>query len=181
MNTFPMKHEREDLTGQRFGSRVAIEFVRKGGRNCWLTRCDCGDERVVRADNIKKHHRCVSCRYEAMRIDPSQGAFNNILSKYKHGAKSRGYAFELTEQGFLAITQQDCHYCGVEPLQGEWYRGNGVYIYNGIDRKDNSLGYVAGNCLPCCGTCNQAKSSMNYDQFISWIDRVHRRVAGRQG
>lgn len=46
------------------------------------------------------------------------------------------------------------------------------YAYNGIDRMDNSKGYVDGNVLPCCSICNHAKHVMNYDDFISWINRI---------
>lgn len=41
-----------DLTGQRFGMLVAIERV-EGGSSKWLCHCDCGNEKVVYATNLK--------------------------------------------------------------------------------------------------------------------------------
>lgn len=74
---------------------------------------------------------------------------------YKQNAKERGYAFNLSLEQFTDITNQSCHYCG------------GFNAYNGVDRKDNGIGYELNNCLPCCGTCNRMKSTINYDKFIS--------------
>ena len=43
---------------------------------------------------------------------------------------------------------------------------------NGLDRKDNSLGYTIYNVLPCCSFCNQAKMDANYEDFINWANKV---------
>jgi len=45
---------------------------------------------------------------------------------------------------------------------------------NGIDRVDNSCGYVTNNIEPCCRTCNFMKKDLNYDIFINkLIDIYH--------
>lgn len=50
-----------DITGQRFGSLVAIEFVRtKDWNTGWRCRCDCGNERVVNGYFLRTG-QCVSC------------------------------------------------------------------------------------------------------------------------
>lgn len=41
--------------------------------------------------------------------------------------------------------------------------------YNGLDRVDSNLGYVAGNVVPCCRWCNQAKSSRPVGEFLTWL------------
>ncbi|WP_321822954.1 hypothetical protein [Pyramidobacter piscolens] len=44
---------RTDLTGQRFGRLVAIEYVKDAnGDTSWRCRCDCGKETVVTAGNL---------------------------------------------------------------------------------------------------------------------------------
>lgn len=30
----------------------------------------------------------------------------------------------------------------------------------GLDRKDNSLGYIIDNVLPCCGDCNKVRNTV---------------------
>lgn len=46
------------------------------------------------------------------------------------------------------------------------------YVYNGVDRKDNHVGYTYDNCLPCCGACNHMKGKKLYAEFTDWIGRV---------
>ena len=40
---------------------------------------------------------------------------------------------------------------------------NGQYLYNGIDRIDNKLGYIKGNMTPCCKICNHAKHDLTFE------------------
>ena len=50
---------------------------------------------------------------------------------------------------------------------------NGDYIYNGIDRLDNSVGYTKENCVPCYKMCNYAKNKFTMEEFLIWINRVY--------
>ena len=43
------------------------------------------------------------------------------------------------------------------------------FIYNGIDRKNNDMGYRLDNCVSCCTLCNRRKGGMEYAEFITWI------------
>lgn len=43
---------------------------------------------------------------------------------------------------------------------------------NGIDRKDNSLGYLLPNCVSCCVTCNFLKNMMSANQFIDHVLKI---------
>lgn len=44
-----------DLTGQRFGRLVVIrEYGRKNGHVAWLCRCDCGVEKVISGNHLRK-------------------------------------------------------------------------------------------------------------------------------
>jgi len=102
---------------------------------------------------------------------------NELFKKYEKCAKDRGLLFLLTKEKFWELTVQDCHYCGVAP-SNVWQKGryNGDYIWNGVDRKDSSIGYQLGNCVPCCSTCNKAKGSLSYVSFITWILRLTNKV-----
>lgn len=46
---------------------------------------------------------------------------------------------------------------------------------NGIDRKDNQLGYEILNVVSCCKICNIAKNDMKICEFLSWIEVVFRK------
>ena len=94
-------------------------------------------------------------------------AFYALFSQYKKNAAERSFKFELSDEEFLQLTTCDCHYCGIAPKQ--FFRkniGNGPYVYNGIDRKDNSVGYTMENCVSCCKTCNYSKGTLGEDEFI---------------
>jgi hypothetical protein len=78
---------------------------------------------------------------------------------YKAMAKSKRRAFELSVERFAELVSAACEYCGDKG--------------GGIDRVDNSIGYVDGNVVPCCQMCNLAKKDYSVDEFREWIDRVH--------
>jgi len=77
-------------------------------------------------------------------------------SKYKYAARNDGRVFELTLKQFTKLFLLNCHYCNIS--------GKG-----GIDRKNNNIGYIIKNCVPCCPKCNISKFTMNYKDFIKKI------------
>jgi len=68
----------------------------------------------------------------------------------RRGARLRGFEFELTFEEFIQITSQPCIY-------GDGTAEEGIRI--GIDRRVNTKGYAAENCVPCCYFHNLVKSS----------------------
>lgn len=80
--------------------------------------------------------------------------------RYKKGADRRGLEFNLTLEQFSEYWQNDCSYCAT-PIRTI-----------GLDRVDNSVGYVAGNIVPCCTECNKMKRAMNVEDFISHCIRI---------
>lgn len=81
-----------------------------------------------------------------------------------------GYIFELSVEEVSLLCQQLCSYCGKEPSQVLSSFPN--FKYNGIDRVDNSLGYVEGNCAPCCKLCNRMKDVLSVDDFKEHIKTI---------
>ena len=58
----------EDLTGRRFGNLKVLERAQnRNGRVCWLCRCDCGNEKVVSAHDLKAG-KCKTCGGRSHRI-----------------------------------------------------------------------------------------------------------------
>jgi hypothetical protein len=82
-------------------------------------------------------------------------------AQYKNNAKKRNKDFELTEEEFNVLKSPNCHYCNIN------------YNNSGIDRKDNNIGYVFKNCVPCCKICNIAKASLGYEEFREWVKRIY--------
>ena len=73
----------------------------------------------------------------------------------KNRAERDGIEINLLDADIAALITQECHYCGEKTDKA-----------NGIDRKDNDQGYIHGNVLPCCSTCNYAKGTNGYFAFL---------------
>ncbi len=173
---FESKHQ---LVGQKFGKLYVIKDggYKKYGKNnikVWYCKCDCGNK-----VNITTHHLIdgysKSCGCTKKYKDETMAAFNSLFSSYRTSASSRNLEFKLTRDEFRELTKTDCHYCGTKPAQ-KFKRGKSTYIYNGIDRKDNSIGYIKNNVVSCCKQCNIAKHIMNYNEFINFIIKIYNNI-----
>ena len=68
-----------------------------------------------------------------------------------------------------------CVSCGRFPLNVITTRNkvyNESYNYNGVDRRNNLLGYTKENCVTCCEICNRAKKDLPLEEFFAWIHRL---------
>ncbi|KKM82442.1 hypothetical protein LCGC14_1319520 [marine sediment metagenome] len=173
-----------NLAGQRFGKLVAIKDVGRQNRKAiWKCKCDCGNDTEVVAASLHsgRTKSCGCYRNETRTLPKGEAAKNGILREYKRHAKERKLDWRLTENQFNRITKENCFYCGVEPAQiRKPSKSNGVYVYNGIDRMDNTKGYTEDNCVTCCGRCNRAKDTMPFEEFVEWIFRVAKRLDERE-
>lgn len=100
---------------------------------------------------------------------------NSFYTCYIRDAKKRSIDFLLTKDDFLRLTKLDCHYCGSKPSLKfkSNNHGNGSYICNGIDRKNNLVGYIIDNCVPCCNVCNRMKGKLTEKVFLTYIARIY--------
>lgn len=131
-------------------------------------------EKVIgKIENPNKNIR-VKRTYEK-----GEASLNALYSVYRIQASKRHLSFELTRDQFKEITKKNCFYCGDEPHQ-KIKNKNGDYIYNGIDRVDNTKGYLIENVVPCCGICNKAKSNKTLEVFSIWINKVYKNIWVRE-
>lgn len=94
----------------------------------------------------------------------------HLYRRYRYDAIKRGKVFNLDIDVFATIIECNCHYCGKAPEQVYCQKGQykiDSIVYNGVDRKDNDYGYVAGNVVPCCKSCNQAKKDRSVEYLSS--------------
>src|SRR5712692_10633 len=183
-----MSRARLELSGQQFGRLTVIEFAgikqyTGYSYTLWRCRCDCGNETVVYGKNLTKGST-TSCGCYGGRgpfLEGDEAAFRRVLKTYRQGAKGRTLEFTLTPEQFRHITSQPCVYCGQEPHKtarpSHWKtrkntRPNDPYIYNGLDRVDNSLGYTEDNCVPCCEICNHMKWNLTRNEFLSHVHKI---------
>lgn len=174
-----------DYTNQKFNRITPIKKLNKfrSHKQYYLCKCDCGEEKEISIYNVVvgKTMSCGCYNREMASKSPrvnklpdGVAAMKQLIWAYKRGAIKRNLDYSINEEEFYNITQQNCHYCNIVPslYTSSDKSKNRQYLYNGIDRKDNNLGYVISNCLPCCKTCNRAKHTLGYNEFINWIKRL---------
>lgn len=160
----------KDLTGQVFGELVVIKRV--GMRNTcvlWQCKCSCGKTHEVISNSLLRG-ACKSCGCHGKEGTTME---KQIYNNYKSGARSRGYSFELSRSYLYSLLQGPCYYCGSKDQNQlkNWYTQES-HRYNGIDRKDNSLGYTEENTVSCCSLCNLMKHTNTESSFLSHCELI---------
>lgn len=168
--------------GEKYARLTVVKY--DPARKSWLCQCDCGNTSFSRPSILKNgsHKSCGCLRDEetaARLLKPDFLSYKKrIYKQYKDNAKARVYVFELSLEEVSTLISKDCFYCGASPttpiFAPKLYKLTDVSALkaNGIDRVDNSKGYELGNCVPCCKTCNAAKSDKSYDEWIAWIHQL---------
>lgn len=170
-NNLPKK----DLTGKVFGNWQVLGLShRDDKKNRWYWDIECTHCKIKtrKITNILVNSK--NCNFCELRPKGETG-FNKLLSHYRYTAKVEQRIFELTNPEFRKLTSSSCYYCGSIPSKIkntssglEW----GKYIYNGIDRIDNNIGYVIGNCVSCCIICNRGKRTIECSSWINHIQKL---------
>lgn len=180
-----------DVAGIKFGRLTPVKVVDKktvksGTVLIWECICDCGNTKNVSRTVLGRSTNSCGClRKESTKkqgrkntgslrgLEKGISARNKLFDHYRRAAIGRGLSFEITLDQFVDITKKNCWYCNTEPKQIARNKGNyGEYIYNGVDRLDNTVGYILENCVPCCKICNNAKHAMPLYEFYNWVERI---------
>ena len=170
-----------DETGNRYGKLVVISKSRRKTRKAfWDCICDCGNNCTIRADRLRSNI-ATSCGCDTYSKSIStkglvegESQFNAFYSSYQSNAKRKEFIFELSKEAFMEIVKKSCYYCGKPPSEiFKKKKLKGVFVYNGVDRKDSTQGYILENCLPCCTDCNYMKSNIPHDVFIDKVKLIY--------
>ena len=174
-----------DITGKKYGRWLVISCASRGERIHWNCVCDCGQKAVVASYSLRKgiSKSCGCWQSEQSstwmknahvnhRMCKTSAGANRLWRQYKHGAASRGLEFSIPREAFDALTQKSCYFCEQLPVPRGIRTRLGSFPHNGVDRLDNSLGYVLGNCVPCCGPCNDMKGTMCEQDFWKQVNRI---------
>jgi len=155
-----MARPRRDLTGQRFGRLVVLQFDgwAKRGRSLWLCRCDCESSAVVYGDNLRRG-KSTSCGCRQREVSAQYCR----VSRRKHGESDRNITKE-----YRAWDGMKKRCCNVNHVSFEKYGGRGIKVCDrwldsfenfladvgrapedsrkwSIDRIDNDGDYARGN------------------------------------
>jgi len=114
--------------------------------------------KCIKCKSIRAQGREQTVRDRARRRTPESRYY--VLHT---NAKVRNLDVTITLEKYKNLISSHCFYCGgVLPETG-----------SGIDRIDSKVGYVEGNCRPCCGQCNRAKTDMTESEFKEWVLRIY--------
>jgi hypothetical protein len=165
----------DSWVGKKFGRLTVLKIGEKGNHNNYiLCKCDCGNEKMIWGSNIYQgSSRSCGCINKDKR---EKRGINSIIITYKSHAKRRKIPFHLSKEDFLNICKENCFYCGCEP-SNRFYRKNKdecevEFIYNGIDRFNNDIGYIFGNCVACCKMCNRMKADLHVEDWIIRMKKI---------
>ncbi len=185
--------KRRDIIGQTFGQLTVISelSVRSVlGHIMIKCSCSCGNSTIVRKSSVTygTSTSCGCIRIQLRRKIAGGVSIHTKFCAYKSSASARGYIFLLTKEQFKQISAQNCHYCNKPPApHNRYYKLDGSLLagrtskesadrawitFNGVDRKDNTIGYVIENCVPCCASCNLAKGEMSENTYIEHCRQV---------
>lgn len=167
--------------GKTHGVLTVLDFDHfKDGRAFLKCKCSrCGKETVVRDDRFSHTapQSCEHCYYDLL----GTKTHNRYMKMYnftsdeefyedqqirmkiyniKQGAKDRDYSFELSDEETRMLITSNCYYCNKEQSMG-------------IDRVNSSIGYIKGNVVPCCGTCNIMKNAFSQETFLTQIHKIY--------
>ena len=87
-------------------------------------------------------------------------SFDYRALRYKTSAAQRGLEFALSKEECFSLFDDFCFYCGDREER------------MGIDRIDNTKGYIIDNVVPCCKKCNLMKNVYTAQDFIEHCRKI---------
>lgn len=146
----------------------------KGGHNRNVYICSCGlcSNKFEATLNGLKNRTSCGCKRKATETSTQHILYLQI----KNGAKIRNLTFDMTFNEYLMLSKENCLYCNKPP---EFKNSKALAMSinaNGIDRIDNTKGYIKGNLAPCCAKCNTMKLDDTQEEFFKQIELIYHNI-----
>lgn len=159
-----------------------ISSFRKDRRTWCKVKCThCKNTSIMRQDIVKKAKSC-GCMNYVKKLD-KLAPYRRLLQRYKKTATDRNLSFELNFNEFKNLISDKCFYCGNLPSSvictTKGKKKDNCIAFNGIDRIDNTEGYVTTNVTTCCGVCNFMKWNLSQDQFIERVQKISANISAQ--
>lgn len=148
-----------DLSGARFGKLTAtIPGPRISGRTSWVCVCDCGQELLVKSNDLRRGRK-RSCGHDSKRkrressvpgLPPNNNKSNRLYRIYNHMRMRCGLISGADERHLRDYRDRGITVCDEwrESFGSfrDWALANGYRDDLSIDRIDNDGGYSPNNC-----------------------------------
>lgn len=153
---------------QFYASKQSRDGFGNHCKGCWKSL----DEIRLCDPRFREQARLRGAKYNIKSRD-KRNAYTKTPSgrfgSYKSDARNiRGIEFSITKDEFLLFWQKPCFYC------------DGAIETVGLDRVDNARGYILGNVVSCCKTCNFSKHILDRDEFIAHCEKVAAKAARKK-
>ena len=171
----------EDITGQRFGRLIALEFVRldRFGKAIWKVHCDCGREKEINASGMKAGI-VISCGcYKRERMSTGYKDISGSYWRKVHKmALQRGYEFTITmEQAWDIFLKQEKK-CALSGISLEMWPDNNKYYLQtaSLDRIDSNVGYIPENLQWVHKRVNFLKRDYSEEELVYWCRLITKKT-----
>jgi len=167
------------LYNQRKQLHTAIQHISSSTQQIC---CQCGkDYPIFLTQHGKPSTKCNECnKNQAIQDDKRKDRIRNYkmenrinsakhFREYFRNAMKRNLVFLLTIEEFQEMVIQPCQYCG-------YSKENEV---NGIDRIDNSVGYISTNVTTACSSCNRIKHMFHPGFFLKQCRNIIEKTCSR--
>ena len=82
---------------------------------------------------------------------------------YERSARDKNIEFAISYEQYVDIVMKPCYYCGIiDSCKG----------FNGIDRRNQMVGYNIENSASCCSMCNYMKGCLSDIVFVKRIEHI---------
>jgi hypothetical protein len=179
---------RLNLVGQKYNRLLVLESVTPiNGRTAWKCECDCGKIKIIKTEELRsggtKSCGCWNDEQRAQRASKmysKRKRYSPQESSARKVWKSRYN--EMPFEDFYEISQNKCYYCSCLPSNtlnaavkhsSRQMKDQGAFLYNGLDRIDNSSPHSKDNCVPCCKYCNYSKRERSLELFKEWVIKLY--------
>ena len=139
---WPSLRQREDESDQLFAIRTHIELRKYRNERTRLLK-----EAASRSEDWALHERYRTKLYS--RSD------KGVWAIYTGRARRAKTEWTLPQEDFFILINSKCEYCDKPNCRG-------------VDRVDNSKGYLPENSVPCCTMCNVAKNKHSMELWTTW-------------
>lgn len=182
-----LDHRKVDLTGMKVNYLTFIKKTERRYRGAvlWKLKCVCNKE-IERIAYFVCSSITTNCGCKTKELNSKAGKKTRKFDPRISSARSiwrRTYKDGCDFDSFFKLSQNPCAYCGKPPstiFRLDKNNKLGEFIYNGLDRVDNSKDHSLDNVVTCCAICNMMKNSMPVDVFLNHISCImeHQNKAG---
>lgn len=153
-----------DYTGQRFNKLVAVKRVEYKKGNWWLFKCDCGNEKVINIENVKRGDtKACGC------LKGGKSKYKNvnhpIYKRWWHMINRCENKKDISYKNYGAIGIKVCEEWHDFDNFYEWAVSNGFDTNLELDRIDVNGNYEANNCrfIPRTVNARNKRDSLIYE------------------